>query len=340
MNRSPREKLSRQARGFSPEELRDATVRLAELDHALKGRAGSRPTSSSSSRSSTCRAAGRGAARSQVALRARSDAGDELRACDFLRAAVFLWSAPRAAARSIVRTSSRCSAAIALGVAVGDRRLEALCERLDRRAVAEVLEPLARRDPDALLLLLDVRPYVKSARGCGRAMVAEHFRRENRPDDAAWRALRDPTARPRRASTRSAPDGAGSPARRRSSAPRPALSRVLGLVREMVAAYYFGAAGRDQRVHGRVPDPEPRAGARRRRRALGRVRPGLQRAAREGRAGARLARRVDDLLARLLVLGGLTALFILLAPLIVGRSATPAATPISRSASRASSSRS
>ena len=30
-------------------------------------------------------------------------------ACAFLRAAVFLWSAPRAAALSIVRTSSRCS---------------------------------------------------------------------------------------------------------------------------------------------------------------------------------------------------------------------------------------
>jgi DNA polymerase-3 subunit delta len=31
------EKLARQAEGFSPEELDDATMRLAELDHALKG---------------------------------------------------------------------------------------------------------------------------------------------------------------------------------------------------------------------------------------------------------------------------------------------------------------
>jgi DNA polymerase III subunit delta len=31
------EKLARQAEGFSPEELDDATVRLAQLDHALKG---------------------------------------------------------------------------------------------------------------------------------------------------------------------------------------------------------------------------------------------------------------------------------------------------------------
>ena len=78
---------------------------------------------------------------------------------------------------------------------------------------------------------------------------------------------------------------------------RPALSRVLGLVREMVASYYFGVARADQRVHGRVPGPEPRAGARRRRRALVGVRAGLQRPAREGRATARLARRVEPLLA-------------------------------------------
>ena len=41
---------------------------------------------------------------------------------------------------------------------------------------------------------------------------------------------------------------------------------------------------RDQRVRGRVPDPEHRARARRRRRALVGVRPGLQRAAGQGRA--------------------------------------------------------
>ena len=64
----------------------------------------------------------------------------------------------------------------------------------------------------------------------------------------------------------------------------PALSRVLGLVREVVASYYFGAARQDQRVHGRVPDPEPRSRARRGRRALVGVRPRLQRPAGEGRA--------------------------------------------------------
>ena len=33
----PGQKLARQAEGFSVEELRDATIRLARLDHALKG---------------------------------------------------------------------------------------------------------------------------------------------------------------------------------------------------------------------------------------------------------------------------------------------------------------
>ena len=56
--------------------------------------------------------------------------------------------------------------------------------------------------------------------------------------------------------------------------------------------------GTDQRVHRRVPDPEPRARARRGHRPLRRLRTGLQRAPREGRAAPRVARRLDDLLAR------------------------------------------
>ena len=51
------------------------------------------------------------------------------------------------------------------------------------------------------------------------------------------------------------------------------LSRVLGLVREMVATYYFGAAGPDQLLHGRVPAAEPRPGAGGGRGALVGVRP-------------------------------------------------------------------
>jgi hypothetical protein len=44
-----------------------------------------------------------------------------------------------------------------VGIAVGGGSLEALRERLDRRAVAEVLEALPRLNLDALFLLLDVR---------------------------------------------------------------------------------------------------------------------------------------------------------------------------------------
>jgi hypothetical protein len=48
-----------------------------------------------------------------------------------------------------------------LRVAVRHGRLEPLRQRLDGGAVAEVLEPLAGGDPDALLLLSDVRHDVK-----------------------------------------------------------------------------------------------------------------------------------------------------------------------------------
>ena len=75
------------------------------------------------------------------------------------------------------------------------------------------------------------------------------------------------------------------------------ISRVLGLVREIVAAYYFGAAGQDQRLHGRLPGAEPLPLAGRRRCSLVGLRPRLQRAAREGRSEARLACRLQPLLA-------------------------------------------
>src|SRR3954447_2734983 len=57
-----------------------------------------------------------------------------------------------------------------LAIAVLDGGLEALRERLDRRSVAQVLEPLTGGRPDALLLLLDVRHLEKTpASRCGRA---------------------------------------------------------------------------------------------------------------------------------------------------------------------------
>ena len=58
-------------------------------------------------------------------------------------------------------------------VALFDRRLEALEERLDRRAIAQVLEPLAARDVHTLLLLLVVRHTRERPRRAGARMVAE-----------------------------------------------------------------------------------------------------------------------------------------------------------------------
>ena len=106
------EKVYRQAEAFSDDELASATVRLAELDLALKGgsrlapdvelqralidvSAGARPRPA---RASRLYAAG-------VATRRAAWA--------FLRPAVFLWIAPFDAALSTIRTSARCSVAIA-----------------------------------------------------------------------------------------------------------------------------------------------------------------------------------------------------------------------------------
>src|SRR5207248_452256 len=97
-NRFYVEKLFEQAANFTADELRDAIVRLAELDLALKG--GSRL------------------------------AGE----LEFSRALVDL----------------------------GTSSLQASRQRLDRRAVAQVLEPLASCGPDALLLLFDVGHDVKT----------------------------------------------------------------------------------------------------------------------------------------------------------------------------------
>ena len=85
---------------------------------------------------------------------------------------------------------------------------------------------------------------------------------------------------------------------RRSSAPRPALSRVLGLVREMVAAYAFGAAGRINAftVAFQIPNLV---------RALvadtalsGAFVPVFSELLEKGERVTSLARRLDDLLAR------------------------------------------
>ena len=56
--------------------------------------------------------------------------------------------------------------------ALGNPLLESLRQRFDRRAVAQILEPLTGSDPDALLLLLDVRHGVKTPAAAGCEMVA------------------------------------------------------------------------------------------------------------------------------------------------------------------------
>ena len=73
------------------------------------------------------------------------------------------------AARSIDAHELEMLRGNAVGIAVGDGRLEALRQRLDRRAVTQILAPLALLDPDALALLLDVRhskkrPLARAAR--------------------------------------------------------------------------------------------------------------------------------------------------------------------------------
>ena len=60
------------------------------------------------------------------------------------------------------------------------------------------------------------------------------------------------------------------------------LSRIAGLVREIVASSYFGTCGAVLGVHDRLPDPEPGPQPVRRRRAERRVRARLHRAARAG----------------------------------------------------------
>ena len=76
------------------------------------------------------------------------------------------------------------------------------------------------------------------------------------------------------------------------------LSRALGLVREVVSAYFFGATGKINAFTVASQIPIAGARVRGRRSPLGRLRPRLQRADGEGGQGPRLAGRLDDLLAR------------------------------------------
>jgi len=75
----------------------------------------------------------------------------------------------------------------AVGVAVCDRIAQPPGERLHRRPVADVLEPILGGRADALLLLLDVRHFeAKPATSRAPAMVPE---RRLRPAGAAATSL-------------------------------------------------------------------------------------------------------------------------------------------------------
>ena len=89
---------------------------------------------------------------SAVAEARRASPRSRRAARDFLRAPVLRCRAPRLTALSIVFTSVRCSASAVVGVAGGDRGLEATEVGLDRRRVAAVLQALALGPQDALLL--------------------------------------------------------------------------------------------------------------------------------------------------------------------------------------------
>ena len=100
------------------------------------------------------------------------------------------------------------------------------------------------------------------------------------------------------------------------------LSRIAGLVREIVASSYFATSRRLQRVHDRLPAAQRRAVAVRRRRPERGLRARLHRAARAGarKEAFKLASTLFFLI--LTVLSAITVLFIAFAgvimPLFVG----------------------
>ena len=74
------------------------------------------------------------------------------------------------------------------------------------------------------------------------------------------------------------------------------ISRIVGLLREIVAASFFGTSGAGIGVHDRLPGPEPGAQPVRERRAFGGVRAGVHRTAAEGPEERGLPARLDAVL--------------------------------------------
>ena len=257
----PAQKLYGQIRNFSGSELDDAVVRLAQLDHALKGgsrlanelelelalvditaaRGSVRPTPYA--RESGGRGAAQALTASPVAARA---------ACDFLRAPALL--VQRAARDRLVdQADERLVLRLdRLGVALGCDRREPLRQRLDRRAVAQVLQPLFGGDPDALLLLLDVRHGTKMpasararAKGSrGRAVCSEPWTTSNGPASARRGCTRATNAGARR-------DGRSTRPRRNpaGNAVEPSVAESLDLQSGTPEPY--GGRGATHGTHGR-----------------------------------------------------------------------------------------
>jgi len=116
-------------------------------------------------------------------------------------------------------------------------RAEPLGQRLRSRLVAQILQPLLGSGTNALLLLLDVRHVVK---------------RGPRTRARGWYQSRPQAPRPPASAVHLAPytrrvDEKSGRRLAKSTAIfslATGLSRILGLVREIVASYYFGAAGK------------------------------------------------------------------------------------------------
>ena len=116
-------------------------------------------------------------------------------------------------------------------------RAEPLGQRLGSRLVAQILQPLLGSGTNALLLLLDVRHVVK---------------RGPRTRARGWYQSRPQAPRPPASAVHLAPytrrvDEKSGRRLAKSTAIfslATGLSRILGLVREIVASYYFGAAGK------------------------------------------------------------------------------------------------
>jgi hypothetical protein len=66
-----------------------------------------------------------------------------------------------------------------------DGRGKPLCQRLDRRLVAQILEPLFSGGPDPLLLLFDVRHVVKTPATAGSGILAKPVPAWLRPTEPA-----------------------------------------------------------------------------------------------------------------------------------------------------------